>query len=304
MARRALPDRCIQALAGVVLAASAIALVGCAASGEPRDASPSLQSAERVARMLTGSYAGISRQADSGARESSALVRLEARVERIAAGGAEVRLEQREGEGQLRVFAVVFRPTAIATRLEGVFSPLGPDGLALGSCPIEVSVQSDGFVARTSPETCRFGDADGSASLIKEIAHDGQRLVIGDRIVDPETGDARAPDRILELERVRRFVGWAGVRDAGGSWRVDERLELASDGEPLDPEDAGGMPLGIALDLAPHRVREGRPPVLRLRVFDLESGDLLGQSWADAQAAQIGLALPAVQIGLRLPDSR
>lgn len=299
-----MPARRIQALAGLVLVTCVVALTGCAASGESRDSSPPNQSAERVARMLAGSYAGVSRQSVQGTEESPDLVRLEARIGRIAAGGVEVRLEQREGKGEPRIFAVVFRPTAIATRLEGEFSPLGPDGRPLGSCPIEVSVQSDGFVARTSPETCRFGEGDGAASLVKEIAHDGQRLVIGDRIVDPETGDARVADRVLELERVQQFVGWAGVSDSGDSWRVAEQLNLASDGLALDPEDAGGMPLGIALELAPHRVREGRRPVLRLRVFDRESGELLGQSWADVQATRIGLALPDVQVGLRLRDSR
>ncbi|MEX2498197.1 MAG: hypothetical protein WD397_04905 [Wenzhouxiangellaceae bacterium] len=278
-------------------------LAGCAAPADQPDADATIQSAERVARMLAGNYVGTSKQSGSPV-DSGGLVRLEVRVERIAASGVVVRMEQREDDSAPRSFVVVFRPTMIGTRLEGDFSPLDPQGRELGSCPIEVSVQSDGFVARTSAASCRFGQGEGAAALIKEIAHDGQRLVIGDRVVDPDSGEALMSDRVLEFEQVQRFVGWAGVLDSDASWRIAEGIALESDGLGLDPEDAGGMTLGIALDLAPHRVRDGQPPVLRLRVFDRDSGELLGQSWADPQATRIGLALPTVQVGLRLRNTR
>ncbi|MBS3743103.1 MAG: hypothetical protein KGY48_01995 [Wenzhouxiangellaceae bacterium] len=283
----------------VVLLTSA----GCAVSDQREDGAPTIDAAERVAQVLSGSYAGTAVRADGDAA-SGRLTRLEARVERVSMEGVSVRLEQRTDGREARNFRLILRPTALATRLEGSFSPLGPQDKPVGTCPLEVSVRSGGFVARTSAATCRFGRDGAAAALVKEIAHDGERLVIGDRVLDPGTEEARTPDRVLELERVRRFVGWAGVRDTGESWRVAESVELQSDGVELAPEDAGGMTLAVVLELAPHRVREDQSPVLRLRVFDRESGELLGQSWADSAATRIGVALPDVQVGLRLSDSR
>lgn len=291
----------------LLLAGAILVLAGCAAPGERADDEPGLAAAERVARMLAGSYAGRS-PAGVDEPDSAELVRLHARVERIAVGGVEISISQRRGDGPVRNFILIFRPTSVATRLEGTFSPVDVEGRPAGSCPIDVSVQRDGFVARTDAGTCRFGSGADELALIKEIAHDGQRLVIGDRVVDPGTGQNRVSDRVLQLERVQAYSGWAGVRESGvndsvGAWRVAEQISIDSDGLAMDPDDAAGMPLGITLDLAPYRVRDGEPPVLRLRAFDTASGELLGQAWADPQATRIGLALPAVQVGLRLEGS-
>lgn len=292
----------------LILAGLVVVLAGCAAPADRGNEEPDLAAAERVARMLAGSYAG---RASTGASDGEAaeLVRLDARIERIGTGGVETAISQRRGDGPVRNFILIFRPTAVDTRLVGTFSPVDDRSRRTGSCPIEVSVQRDGFVARTDAGTCRFGTGDEEVALIKEIAHDGQTLVIGDRVVDPQSGANRMSDRVLELQRVRTYSGWAGVRDtgaddSGGAWRVADSMVMASDGLGLAPEDAAGMPLGVEMDLAPYRVRDGEPPVLRLRVFDATSGDLLGQAWADPQATRIGLALPAVQVGLRLEALR
>ena len=287
-------------------AALLVLLAGCAAPADRQLAQPGPGSAERAARMLAGSYAGRP-SSDGQAEDSVELVRLHAQVQRIAAGGVETSMSQRRGDGPERNFILVFRPTSVATRLDGTFSPLDDQDRPAGSCPMEVTLRSDGFVARTNPATCRFGAGGDEVALIKEIAHDGQTLVIGDRVVDPESGEKRMPDRVLQLQRVRSYSGWAGVRDPGSvdpasDWRMADALAIQSDGLGLDPEDAAGMPLGVTLDLAPYQVRNGEPPVLRLRVFDTTSGALLGQSWADPLATRIGLALPTVQVGLRLAD--
>ncbi|HKL52045.1 MAG TPA: hypothetical protein VJ908_12830 [Wenzhouxiangellaceae bacterium] len=283
-------------------------LAGCAAPAEREIGEAGLAAAERVARTLAGSYAGRS-SASANEGDSTELIRLDARIERVAPGGVETFMSQRQGEGAARDFALILRPTAVATRLEGTFSPLDAQGRPVGSCPIEVIVRRDGFVARTDAGTCRFGAGGEEVALIKEIAHDGQTLVIGDRVVDPESGETRLSDRVIQFERVRGYSGWIGVRDSGahdsqGAWRVADEISIRSDGLGLDPQDAAGMALGVTLDLAPYRVREGEPPVLRLRVFDSASGELLGQSWADPLATRIGIALPTIQVGLRLAASR
>lgn len=294
--------------ATLFLAVLMVGLGGCMASGDRKHESASLVQAEQVGRMLAGSYAGRLTEHEPGA-STTELVRLEARVARIAGRGVETSLSQRQGESEARDFILVFRPTAVANRLEGHFSPLDAQGRRVGSCPIEVTLRQDGFVARTNADTCRFGSGIDEVALVKEIAHDGQKLVIGDRVVDLQTGENRMVDRVLELERVRDFSGWAGVRESSSgefsdAWRVAEAISIMSDGLGLDPADAGGMPLGVTLDLAPYRVSEGEATVLRLRVFDSNSGELLGQAWADPRATRIGLALPSVQVGLRLDASR
>jgi len=282
-------------------------LAGCTAPADRGTISPDLASAEQVARMIAGRYAGRS-PIDDEASGAPDLVRLDARVERIATGGVETLLSQRTGDGPARTFMLTFRPTAVATRLEGSFSPLDAQGRPAGACPLEVSVQRDGFIARTDADTCRFGVGGEEVALIKEIAHDGDRLVIGDRVVNPGNGETLISDRVLQLERVRSFSGWVGVRDAGANhaeniWRVADEISMDSDGLGLDPADVAGMPLGVTLDLAPYRVRDGGS-VLRLRVFDNTTGDLLGQAWADPLATRIGLALSGVQVGLQVRDGR
>ncbi|MGK7295139.1 MAG: hypothetical protein ACNS61_04810 [Candidatus Wenzhouxiangella sp. M2_3B_020] len=282
-----------------------LALAGCAANGpDRRGAEAGLGPAERVAAVLVGSYAGRFRDGDAVAAET---VRLHAEVGRADVDGVPVRMMQRSGDGVARRFGLVLEPTRVATRLEGRFSPLNEKGEAMGACPLTVRLRDDGFVATTAAATCRFGDGTRTRGLIKEIAHDGHRLVIADRVVGPD-GERIGPDRVLELRRVRPFAGWAGIRDsAGAPWRVAEPFELESDGVARDPVDAAGVPLGISLELAPHQVRAGEPPVLRLRVFDQASGELVAQSWADPEATRIGVALPRVQVGLRLrygPASR
>ena len=284
------------------IAAAALALLvlaGCAANGpDRRGAEAGLGPAERVAAVLVGRYAGRFRDGDARAHT----VRLHAEVGRADAGGVPVRIAQRSGDGAARRFGLVFEPTGVPTRLEGRLSPLDDEGEAMGACPLTVEVRDDGFVATTTAATCRFGEGTRTRGLIKEIAHDGHRLVIADRVVGPD-GDRIGPDRVLELRRVRAFVGWAGIRDSGSAtWRVAQPFRLESDGVARDPVDAAGMPLGISLELAPHRMREGKPPVLRLRVFDHASGELLAQSWADPAATRIGVALPRVQVGLELRD--
>ncbi len=277
-------------------------VVGCG-TAPPRDNNAasqgqSLMQAERIARSLAGDYAGPA----SGRETEVDLVRLQVEIERVGAQSVSIHLRQIDPGAAQREFRLLFEPSRLEGRLGGRFSPLGPDGTILGSCPLEVIVQEPGFVARTLADTCRFGAGDGASALIKEIAHDGRTLVIADRVIDPESGDPRIPDRVLELQRLAMFEGWAGVRArAGGDWRVAKAFELRSDGVAVVPVDAAGMPLDVELELAPYRVSEQRPAVLRLRVFAADSGELIGQSWAALDSLQIGLALPRLQIGLMAP---
>jgi len=273
-----------------------LSLAGCAArGGDAAPTEPGLGPAERVAGLLVGNYAGAARDED-GAQA----VLLDAEIVRVAASGIFVRMDQRAADETARSFQLVFEPTRIATRLSGRFSPLDADDAAIGSCPLTVSLRRNGFVATTDGASCRFGQGDRGRALIKEIAHDGQRLVIADRVVRSDSGEPVGSDRVLEFERVRSFTGWSGVREVeAGPWRVSRPLRVRSDGVVHRPVDAAGVGLGFSFELAPHRVRADESPVLRLRVFDDETGALLSQAWADPQTGRLGVALPDLQLGLR-----
>ncbi|MDT8450218.1 MAG: hypothetical protein RQ847_08575 [Wenzhouxiangellaceae bacterium] len=284
--------------------AAAAWLGACAAPDAPGSPATPSPGPARVAALIAGEYAGRPEVTDEPGT-TGPLVRLTAAIEARNGPAVALRLSQRSGDSRPRDFRMVLRPTRVSTRLEGQFSPLGPDGEPSGACPLEVSLQSDGFVARTDAQTCRFGEGRDAVALVKEIAGDGRRLVIADRVVDAATGEATSADRILELHRVREFEGWAGIRDTPGApWRMTETVRIASDGVPVRPSGAGDMRLGIELELAPYRIARDQASLLRLRVFDVESGELLGQSWADPAATRIGLALPSVQVGLRLRGAR
>jgi len=280
------------ALRAAVLVGGTAALAACAAPGSDAGRSEAgLGPAERVAAVLEGRYAG--RASDA------ALVHLDAVIERVGTRGVEIRLDQRS-DGAERAFRLVLEPTRVATRLAGRFAPLDARGEPLGACPLSVTVRSDGFVATTDAATCRFGEGAKARALVKEIAHDGRRLVIADRVVDVDRDEPVGEDRVLELQRVYAYVGWAGVRNGGDpAWRVAQSVRLSSDGRVHQPLDAAGTPLGFSLELAPHRVRDDQPPVLRLRVFDDDSGDLLAQAWGEPGAARLGVAVPGLQVGLR-----
>ncbi|MCA1778805.1 MAG: hypothetical protein LC637_05345 [Xanthomonadaceae bacterium] len=259
-----------------------------------------------VAGLLEGRYAGVASTVSNeqtgiaGQVPDPVLVRMAVQVVEGGAEGVVVRLEQRSDDAAARIFRLTFRPSALATRLIGRFAPLDAQGRELGSCPIEIQIRENGFVARTAAESCAFGHGQ-TTSLVKEIAHDGQTMVIGDRVLDSDSGRSMLPDQILELERVHSFRGWIGVRETDeGPWRINHPIELDSDGGELRPDDAAGMSMGIALDLAPYRARRDEPPVLRLRAFDLETGTLLGQAWTDLGATRIGIALSGLQVGLAL----
>ena len=298
--------------AGCLTAVVLITAVGCATVETPSSDIDNARlaqaaQADQIARMMVGRYIGLP-QLDSPSA-SPGLVRLSVEIDPASsAGQAVVRMQQTEADATApREFVVAFRPedaaaeSLLANRLRGDFAPLNAQGQPIRSCPLDIVVQPDGFVAQTRAADCRFSTADGEVALVKEIAHDGQRLVIGDRLQAANSGEAVAPDQIIQFDRIQTYSGWAGVRDEGAAdWRLAREFQLESSGARLAPRDAGGMDLNIAVELAPYRWRADEPSVLRLRAFDLETGQLLGQSWANANASQIGLALPNVQLGLML----
>lgn len=272
-----------------------IGLAACATNPEPPQ-EPDYRLMDEVALTLVGRYSNHAQWQRAG-RPEPGPTRMDIDIEptgephRIM-----VRMRQQTGDEPSRAFMIELTPGAEPGRLDGRFAPR--ESASGRSCPMRFSVRRDGFVGETSPETCRFGEGADAAGLLKELAHDGSQLVIGDRLITQQTGEPAATDQILRLDRIRTYSGWAGVRDGEG-WRLAGSVRLHSGGGNAEPADAAGMDLGIRLELAPFIWREEDPPILRLSAIELDTGRLLGHAWADLDAEQIGLALPELQVGLR-----
>jgi len=282
-------------------------------SGSARDA---ILVANQAAQQMVGRYIGLPLGIDDlktdDAADQTALVELLVQLDPLTTSDeAVVRLEQTEAgpDGpRSRSFLMSFRPLMQdsdsdlpSRRLGGRFSPIDSSGRLTRSCELTTLVRPDGFVAQTRPDDCRFTSPDGPVGLVKEIAHDGERLVIGDRLINLDSGESMSTDQIIQFDRIRAMRGWAGVwSEAESNWRLASEFQIEPTGRAVVPVDAGGMDLGLIIELTPYRWRPDEPSVLRMRVFDLENQSLLGQAWASWDAEQLGIALPDLQIGLSL----
>lgn len=188
-------------------------------------------------------------------------------------------------------------------RHAGRFITLGPEGQARGSCPVHMRVLAAGLVAETLPEQCRFVTDIGEVGLLKELAFDGQRVVIADQLVDLASGEDIGEARVLEAWRMVRLIGWAGRADSGenqGEWRIARPIVVDTGATEIEPLDAAGMGLGFSLRVDYYQPRHSNDVLLRLQVQSTsEDGTAtLHQAWADQAASDLGISGPDLQVGL------
>lgn len=275
-------------------------LLGACTTTPDRAPSPDqahLRALGEVAQALPGVYSNHM-QWRQGASEAAGPYTLE--VRRDGSGDPRwlrILLAQSAAGEATRRFALELTPGARPDQFQGQFLPLGTAGALLEPCNMNFTLVSAGFSGETDPLECRFGEGDQAVGLLKEIAFDGQQIVIADQLYDPASRTPLDDVRTLRFFRERRFHGWAGVRQ-GDSWRLASELVLHSEGDQIVPEDADGRSLGLRLQLARVLWREDQPPILRLSVYDEATGQLLGYSWADPDATQLGINLPDFQAGL------
>ncbi|MFW5927050.1 MAG: hypothetical protein ACOCSR_03275, partial [Wenzhouxiangella sp.] len=94
-----------------------------------------------------------------------------------------------------RRFMLGLTPADESNRLDGEFAPMTSDGNHERSCAMVFRYNERGLAGETDPQQCRFGESGNETGLLKEIAFDGRRLVIGDRLIDLASGQPAAPDR-------------------------------------------------------------------------------------------------------------
>lgn len=275
-------------------------LAGCATtSGPPAPAEAPSPILRELAERLPGEYVSVRGQ-DSPAQ----ILRVEVRN-----GGGEDRLgllmvQQEAGANRDRRFGLQLEPAAIANRLEGRFALLEGGDQVRRSCPMDFHLTGQALVGETDPASCRFGEGAETVGLLKEIAFDGRQISIGDRLVDPETGESLGEDLVIRFLPAPEYSGWLGVRE-GDEWRVASDFTLPM-GEGIEPLDAAEMSLGVSLELAYYQIDargEGTDAtLLRLSVTELSTGRIIAESWAEPGSRRIGLALPDFQVGLERND--
>lgn len=275
-------------------------MAGCAATElqtapEQEPLSPAMQ---QIAERLPGHYISV------GAEDSPTQ---SLKIERRAtpgAGGLAMSMTQGDvGDDSPRHYGLKLRPTSAKNRLTGSFALLDEHGTERRSCPMRFHLGAEGLVGETNPQTCRFDQGSEPVGLLKEIAFDGRRISIGDRLVDPDSGKPRENDRIIRFLPAPTFTGWLGVRE-GDEWRVAQAFRLRA-GRRIEPVDAAEMGLGVAVEINYYRMERNDVDVLmRLTLTDTQTGETIAESWAEPGSRTIGLALPDLQIGLSIPGRR
>ncbi len=278
-----------------------LALSGCATTHiqQPEQEREPLHPAlQELAARLPGHYSTPSRAG------SHRRLQLEVITDPSAPPGAlHVVMRQTRGDRHdelPRRFQWQLRPIDGEDGIQGSFAPMTASGQTGRHCTMTVSLRREGVTAQTDPGDCSFGEGEQQTGLLKEIAFDGSQLVIGDRLVRIPSGEPAREDEITRFVRDRAFTGWAGVRD-GRDWRMAASVELGTGSVPLEPRDASGMALGLDIAIDHYQMSRTGQIKLRLSVADTESGELLGEAWADADARSIGIVLPELQIGLETP---
>jgi len=199
-----------------------------------------------------------------------------------------------------RGFVLVLERHSIGPFIAGQFVPVQADGtLSTRTCPMRFRLLQGLLSGETDPVTCRFGSAENSVGLLKEVAVTVDQIVIADQLTGPDRRSNESPD-VLRLHRLARFRGNVRVRDneIGSAWRMAEPVELEAGMPAAEPVDAAGMGLDVGVAM---RLVEGQAagqPLLYLQIDEVLSGKVIGQAWADAQAGRIGLALDRIQIDL------
>ena len=136
-------------------------------------------------------------------------------------------------------------------------------------------------------------------SLVKDFALSATAIDIGDRIIDPASGDSLREDAVFRFSRMRQYQGWAGIKPAGtADWQLARPLKVWSDGGTAQLVDLAGEPMGYSIRLAQVPWRTDQDTILRLDLVEKSSGEIIAYSWADKSALSVGINLGWIQVGL------
>lgn len=277
--------------AGALLIAL-ITLAGCAGTAVPEhERTPRAVAPEAIAAAVTGEFASI-RQASDTADPT----RLRVEAEPVN-NGVILTMTQHRAETE-RVFELQLMAGASVDNFDARFIPRQAGRGTTGpACDMNFRLAGGLLVGETDPAECRFQSDGRSIGLLKEIAFEGNRVMMADQLVLEDGSMWGEPDQ-LTLVRVAHFRGML-ARNEAGHWRVARNLRLASGGNLVEPLDAAGMSLGLLLNLESVESLDRQVPALRLQVIEDQSGRVTAEVWSSLDAGTIGLGLDDLRIELQ-----
>lgn len=269
-----------------------VALAACAATPAPeRDRTSDAVGLVDIAAALAGEFVSV-RQASDDAEPT--LLRVDAEP---ASSGVILIMTQQRAETE-RVFELQLMSGASDGSFDARFIPLQAGRSAAGpACDMRFRLAAGLLVGVTDPAECRFRSDGRSIGLLKEIAFEGDRVLMADQLVLEDGSLWGEPDQ-LTLVRVARFRGML-ARSEAGHWRIARNLRLASGGNLVEPLDAAGMSLGLLLNLESVESMDRQLPALRLQVMEEGSGRVIAEVWSNLEAGMIGLGLDDLRIELQ-----
>lgn len=268
------------------------ALTGCAGSPEPaREASADIAPLEDIANAVAGEYVSVRQVGQAG---DSVHLRIEPEA---ITDGLGLLMTQQHGDSQ-RMFELQLRPGESAEQFEARFIPRRAEREAAETaCDMRFRLAGGRLVGATDPDECRFRADQQWIGLLKEIAFEGDQVMMADQLVLEDGTPLGEPDQLV-LGRVASFRGTL-ARNESGSWRIARQLRLASGGNLIEPLDAAGMSLGILLNLELVESTESETPGLRLQVIEEASDRVIAETWAGPESRLIGVSLEDMRIEFR-----
>lgn len=281
----------------LTVALSAVVLAACTTAPDRDQSSvvnsPSAASLELFVTALPGRYLSATRldQSDAG-------VMMAVDVREVEDNAIALEFIEQDHTRQ-RGFILMLERSSASPFIAGQLMPVQVDGtLSNRACPMRFRLLQGLLTGETDPATCRFGNAENRVGLLKEVALTGSQIIIADLLLEPGQTSDQPPD-VLRLHRLASFRASARVRqNADSGWRLAEAFEIEVGDTTFEPVDAAGMPLDVELSLRLVQGQEPGDPLLYLQINRSQTGEVLGQTWADAQARRIGLALDQLQIDL------
>lgn len=189
-------------------------------------------------------------------------------------------------------------------RLMMQFAPL-IDGQTGRACSLELLPSGADISGSTTAAGCPLpNDEDLPLGLQKEYLLAPGKIDIGERLINLDDQQAMGNDTRLSFRRELIYSGWAGRKNADDAeWLLAKPFTLHNQGDVVTLYDQLDRDMGYRVELAQLSYRQDQPEILRLVLIDTLTNEQVAFAFADRNAAQIGLHLGWLQIGMQRDDS-
>lgn len=244
---------------------------------------------ELIGAVVAGDYVSIRPQGESG---SPVLLQI---ASEASSDGLSLHMNQRQNQTE-RHFRLDLSDSGSQTgQVNGRFIPLHSQTAT--ACDMVFRLAGGRLTGTTDPGECRFRSGSQMIGLLKELAFDGDTILMADQLLLDDGSPLGETDR-LSLARAARFEGSVSRRE-GEVWRIARSVSVATGGKLVEPVDAAGMSLGLVLNLELIDSSSQDLPALRLQLLDQAAESTQAEVWSDVDADLIGLRLDHTRLELR-----